>query len=60
MARREAGASDEVLYADLDAELVDEVRAGDGGGHTYFVDRRPKLYGEICGAPGPDQSALGR
>jgi len=56
----EAGTGDEVLYADLDAELVDEVRAGDGGGHTYFVDRRPKLYGEICGGPGPDQSALGR
>ena len=55
----EAGTGDEVLYADLDAELVDEVRAGDGGGHTYFVDRRPKLYGEICGAPGPDESTPG-
>ncbi|MCX6373706.1 MAG: carbon-nitrogen hydrolase family protein, partial [Actinobacteria bacterium] len=43
----EAGDSDEVLYADLDAALVDEVRAGDGGGHTYFVDRRPELYAEI-------------
>jgi predicted amidohydrolase len=43
----EAGAGDEVVYADLDAALVDEVRAGDGGGHTYFADRRPELYGEI-------------
>ena len=53
----EAGAGDEVLYADLDAELVDEVRAGDGGGHTYFVDRRPDLYGEICGTPGAEGGA---
>ncbi len=43
----EAGDSDEILYADLDTALVDQVRAGDGGGHTYFVDRRPELYGEI-------------
>lgn len=43
----EAGASDEVLHAELDAALVDEVRGGDGGGHTYFTDRRPELYGEI-------------
>ena len=49
----EAGAGDEVLYADLDADLVDEVRAGDGGGHTYFVDRRPELYGEIGAQASP-------
>jgi predicted amidohydrolase len=42
-----AGDGDEVLYADLDAALVDAVRSGDGGGHTYFADRRPELYGEI-------------
>jgi predicted amidohydrolase len=42
-----AAAGDDVLYADLDADLVDEVRRGDGGGHTYFADRRPELYGEI-------------
>jgi predicted amidohydrolase len=47
----EAGDGDEILYADLDAELVDEVRAGDGGGHTYFADRRPELYGDVCGGP---------
>jgi predicted amidohydrolase len=39
----EAGEGDEIVYADLHAELVDEVRAGGGGGHTYFVDRRPEL-----------------
>jgi len=46
----EAGEGDEVLVTDLDAGLVDEVRAGDlgGGGHTYFVDRRPELYGDVC------------
>ena len=49
----EAGASDEVLYADLDADLVDEVRGGDGGGHTYFVDRRPELYGDLNRPAGP-------
>jgi predicted amidohydrolase len=42
-----AGTGDEVLLAELDARLVDEVREGDGGGHTYFADRRPELYGEI-------------
>ena len=45
-----AGNVDEVLVADLDASLVDEVREGDGGGHTYFADRRPELYGEISRA----------
>jgi predicted amidohydrolase len=45
----EAGDGDEVLVADLDADLVDAVRAGDvgGAGHTYFADRRPQLYGDI-------------
>ena len=42
-----ADAGDEVLYAELATSLVDEVRRGDGGGHTYFADRRPELYGEI-------------
>ncbi len=42
-----ADAGDEVVYADLDSSLIDEVRGGDGGGHTYFADRRPELYGEI-------------
>ena len=42
-----ADGGDEALYADLDAALIDEVRGGDGGGHTYFADRRPDLYGEI-------------
>ncbi len=41
------GTADETLYADLDSDLVDRVRAGDGGGHTYFADRRPELYGVI-------------
>ena len=45
-----AGTADEVLVADLDASLVDEVREGDGGGHTYFADRRPELYREISRA----------
>ena len=43
----QAGSGDETLYADLDDHLVDQVRTGDGDGHTYFVDRRPELYGEI-------------
>lgn len=43
----EAGDGDEILYAELDGTLVDTVRAGDGGGHTYFADRRPELYGEL-------------
>ena len=42
-----AGEGDEVVYADLDRALIDTVRGGDGGGHTYFADRRPELYGEI-------------
>jgi len=42
-----AGSGDEVLCADLDTALVDAVRGGDGGGHTYFADRRPELYGAI-------------
>ena len=53
----EAGDGDEILTADLDASLVDEVRAGDtgGGGHTYFADRRPALYEDICGHRTPDE-----
>jgi predicted amidohydrolase len=43
----EAAGGDEILLADLDASVIDEVRGGDGGGHTYFADRRPELYGEI-------------
>jgi predicted amidohydrolase len=52
----EAGDGDEVLTADLDAALVDEVRAGDtgGGGHTYFQDRRPNLYDDICRVKAPE------
>ena len=42
-----AGDDDEIVSADLEATLVDEVRSGDGGGHTYFADRRPELYGAI-------------
>ena len=42
-----ANAGNEVVYADLDSSLIDEVRGGEGGGHTYFADRRPELYGEI-------------
>ena len=42
-----AGDDDEIVSADLEAALVDEVRSGDGGGHTYFADRRPELYGAI-------------
>jgi len=42
-----ADAAHEVVFADLDIALVDEVRGGDGGGHTYFADRRPELYDEI-------------
>ena len=53
----EAGAGDEVLYADLVADLVDEVRAGDGGGHTYFADRRPELYREISAPARPEGDA---
>ena len=53
----EAGDGDEVLTADLDAALVDEVRAGDtgGGGHTYFTDRRPGLYTDVCARKAPDE-----
>jgi omega-amidase len=45
----EAPDGDSVVFADLDEDLVDEARAGgpDGGGHTYFADRRPELYGDI-------------
>jgi predicted amidohydrolase len=53
----EAGDGDEVLIADLDAGLVDEVRAGDGGGHTYFPDRRPELYGDVCRKGLPEDAA---
>ena len=55
----EAGDGDEVLTADLDAALVDEVRAGDtgGGGHTYFQDRRPALYDDICRLKTPEAAA---
>jgi predicted amidohydrolase len=57
----EAGDGDDMLLADLDASLVDEVRAGDtgGGGHTYFTDRRPGLNGDICRikAPGKPTAA---
>ncbi|MFA4965342.1 MAG: carbon-nitrogen hydrolase family protein [Thermoleophilia bacterium] len=42
-----AGDGDEILYADLDGALVDTVRAGDDGGHLYFADRRPELYGDL-------------
>jgi hypothetical protein len=51
----EAGDRDEVLMTDLDAALVDEVRAGDtyGDGHTYFQDRRPALYEDICRVRAP-------
>jgi hypothetical protein len=42
-----AGSGDEVLCADLDTALVDGVRGGDGGGHTYFADRRPELRDAI-------------
>ncbi len=42
-----AGSGDEVVCADLDAAEVDNARGGDDGGHTYFADRRPELYGEI-------------
>jgi len=53
----EAGDGDEILTADLDAGLVDEIRAGDtgGGGHTYFQDRRPGLYRDICARQAPDE-----
>jgi predicted amidohydrolase len=56
----EAGDGDEMLVADLDAALVDEVRAGDtgGGGHTYFSDRRPELYGDVCRLRGADEPGL--
>jgi predicted amidohydrolase len=51
----EAGEHDEVLVADLDTHLVDEVREGDtGGGHTYFRDRRPALYEDVCRVKAPD------
>jgi 5-aminopentanamidase len=53
----EAADEDEVLLADLDADLVDEVRAGDGGGHTYFQDRRPELYEDICRRKAPEATA---
>lgn len=49
----QAGDGNETLFADLDAALVDEVRAGDDGGHTYFPDRRPALYEDICRPGGP-------
>ena len=57
----EAGDGDEMLFADLDAALVDEVRAGDmgGGGHTYFADRRPALYEDVCREPGAGLAAPG-
>jgi len=42
-----ADSGDEVVCADLDAAEVDKARGGDDGGHTYFADRRPELYGEI-------------
>jgi predicted amidohydrolase len=55
----EAGDGDEVLMADLDAALVEEVRGGDrgGGGHTYFRDRRPALYEDVCRIKAPGEAA---
>jgi beta-ureidopropionase len=36
---------DEVVVADLDLEMIREVRDG----WQFFRDRRPEMYGEICG-----------
>ena len=33
--------------ADLDSSAINDVRGGDGGGHTYLADRRPELHTEI-------------
>lgn len=43
----QAGGEDALLFVDLDAAEVDRARGGDRGGQTYFVDRRPGLYGPI-------------
>jgi predicted amidohydrolase len=43
----QAGDEDELLVIDLDDTEVDRARGGDRGGHTYFTDRRPGLYGPI-------------
>ena len=38
---------DEVSCPDLDAAEIDDTCGADGGGHTYFADRRPALSGAI-------------
>jgi omega-amidase len=43
----QAGDEAAMLVIDLDETAVDRSRGGDRGGHTYFADRRPGLYGPI-------------
>ena len=43
-----AGAGEALLVVDLDGAVVDDARAGARGGHTYFIDRRPELYGPLA------------
>ncbi len=48
----EAGDEEVVLLEELSAEAVDTARAGRDaagtpGGHAYFADRRPELYGRL-------------
>lgn len=48
----EAGDEEDVLFAELSAQAVDDARAGRDvrgapGGHAYFADRRPELYGPV-------------
>ena len=38
------------VRADLDAAEIDDTCGADGGGHTYFADRRPELSGAISRA----------
>ena len=47
----EVGAGEAFLTVGLDEAEVGRARAGARGGHTYFADRRPELYGPVAEPP---------
>ncbi len=47
-----------IIYADLDASVIDSIRAGRDDANNYLADRRPELYGPVVrreGVPGLDE-----
>ena len=41
-----------IIYADLDASLIDSIREGRDDANDYLGDRRPELYGPVTGREG--------